>query len=152
MGVMNMRKQLCEPEALACVRGGAEYPCLKGVVRFRQLREGTLIEAEITGLPESETGFFAFHIHEGTDCCGEDFSDSGSHYNPCKTMHPKHAGDLPPLLSANGRAWLQVLTDRFRVRDVIGRTVIIHSDPDDFRTQPSGNAGTKIACGVICRR
>ncbi len=55
-----------------------------------------------------------------------------------------HAGDLPPLLSNNGRAYCQVLTGRFRVSDVIGKTVVIHSGPDDFMTQPSGNAGEKI--------
>ena len=51
-----------------------------------------------------------------------------------------------------GRAYLAVRTDRFRVQEIIGRTVVIHSDPDDFRSQPAGNAGTKIACGVICRQ
>ena len=108
--------------------------------------------AQIDGLPkESETGFFAFHIHEGRDCGGEGFADTGGHFNPGNTEHPRHAGDLPPLLSDNGRAFMQVLTGRFRVDEVIGRTVIIHSHPDDFHTQPSGNAGTKIACGVICR-
>ena len=50
-----------------------------------------------------------------------------------------------------GKAYLKVLTGRFRLEEVIGRTVILHRDPDDFHTQPSGNAGTKIACGVIQR-
>jgi Cu-Zn family superoxide dismutase len=60
-----------------------------------------------------------------------------------------HAGDLPPLLACNGEAYLAVLTGRFRVKDVMGKTVVIHSRPDDFRSQPSGDAGEKIACGVI---
>ena len=60
-----------------------------------------------------------------------------------------HAGDLPPLMMQQGRAHMTVRTDRFRVQDILGRTVVIHSDPDDFRTQPSGMSGTKIACGVI---
>lgn len=64
-------------------------------------------------------------------------------------MHPYHAGDLPPLFSANGNAVLEVLTDRFNIHQIIGKTIIIHRNPDDFTTQPSGNAGEKIACGVI---
>ena len=64
-------------------------------------------------------------------------------------VHPKHAGDLPPLMGCQGNAYLAVKTDRFIVHDIIGKTVVIHSDPDDFHTQPAGNAGKKIACGVI---
>ena len=146
-----MRKCSCTT-AMACVRGDAAHPRLMGTVKFSEHRDGTLLIAEISGLPmDSETGFFAFHIHEGMDCGGEGFADSGGHYNPGHVEHPLHAGDLPPLLSVDGRAYMQVLTGRFRVEDVIGRTVIIHSHPDDFHTQPSGGAGTKIACGVIRR-
>ena len=105
-----------------------------------------MVTANIRGL---EDGFCGFHIHEGGDCGGVDFGDTGGHYNPYWEKHPLHAGDLPPLLFTNGRAYFAVLTDRFRVADVIDRTVVIHSAPDDFRTQPAGNAGKKIACGVI---
>ena len=80
------------------------------------------------------------------------FFDTGSHYDPSGTPHPKHAGDLPPLLLCNGGAFLAVRTDRFRVEDILGRTVVIHSGPDDFKSQPAGNAGKKLACGVIYRR
>ena len=77
------------------------------------------------------------------------FADAKTHYNPKSCPHPYHAGDLPPLFSANGYAYSAVLTDRFTVDEIIGKTVVIHSSPDDFTTQPSGNAGRKIACGVI---
>ena len=137
------------PCAAACVSGGAANPELKGVVRFTQNCGGVLVTAEVTGLPKD--GFYAFHIHEGPCCCGEDFSDSGSHYNPTGERHPNHAGDLPPLLSHKGKAKISVLTGRFRVDQIIGKTVIIHSDPDDFTSQPSGNSGRKLACGIICR-
>lgn len=139
------------PGAVACLRGGAELPELKGTVKFYRRKCGSLVTAEVSGLPRSQTGFFAFHIHEGGDCGGEGFSDTGGHLNPTEAAHPEHQGDLPPLLSSHGSAFLSVWTDRFRVEDVIGRTVIIHGQPDDFHTQPSGNAGTKIACGVIRR-
>lgn len=67
------------------------------------------------------------------------------------SLHPDHAGDLPPLMRSNGNAFSAVVTDRFTPSDIVGRTVVIHSNPDDFSTQPSGNAGKKIACGVIRR-
>ena len=138
------------PDAVAKIRGGVEVPKLSGCIRFYQQKGCVLIVAEIFGLPrENETGFFGFHIHQGESCSGTDFSETGSHYNPVDQVHPKHAGDLPPLMRCRGNAYLAVKTDRFTVHDIIGKTVVIHSDPDDFHTQPAGNAGRKIACGVI---
>lgn len=142
-----MRSSCCKPEAVAQIRGDGG---IRGVVKLIPHMNGTLVAADICGLPDLDTGFFAFHIHEGGDCRGDGFPNTGGHYNPCGEAHPLHAGDLPPLLSCGGEVHMAVLTKRFRVRDVIGKTVVIHSLPDDFRTQPSGNAGSKIACGVIC--
>ena len=140
------------PNALAHIRGGADAACLSGQIRFYQERESVLVVADLSGLPrDSKTGFFALHIHEGGSCSGQAFADTGGHYNPEGTAHPNHAGDLPPLMQCRGCAYLAVRTDRFRVQEIIGRTVVIHSDPDDFRSQPAGNAGTKIACGLICK-
>ncbi len=141
------------PDAVAEIRGGMETPQLNGCVRFYQENGCVLIEARISGLPrESKTGFFGFHIHQGDSCSGTDFSKTGSHYNPIDQAHPKHAGDLPPLLACQGSAYLSVKTDRFSVNEIIGKTIVIHSDPDDFNSQPAGNAGKKIACGVIHKR
>lgn len=134
------------PAAVAYIRGGA-----KGMVRFYQRPDGTLVDVRLRDLPESDTGFFALHIHEGGSCEGEGYPNTGGHYNPGEKEHPSHAGDLPPLLSDHGRAQMQVLTGRFRAEEVIGNTVVIHSGPDDFKSQPAGNAGAKIACGVIRR-
>lgn len=103
--------------------------------------------ADISGLPIS--GFFGFHIHEGGSCSGLQFSDTKAHYDPTNMAHPMHSGDLPPLLSATGRAYMAVLTDRFSIGQIIGKTVVVHSRADDFQSQPAGNAGEKIACGVI---
>lgn len=144
--------QYCQkcPDAVAQIRGGVEAPQLSGCVQFYQENGCVLIVARISALPmESETGFFGFHIHQGETCSGTDFSGTGSHYNLAGRAHPKHAGDLPPLLACQGNAYLSVKTDRFSVEEIIGRTVVIHSDPDDFYTQPAGNAGKKIACSVI---
>lgn len=136
------------PKAVACVSGGRRRPSLTGVVRFDQRCGGVLVSAHIQGLPRD--GFFAFHIHEGGSC-GENFEETGGHYNPSGSLHPDHAGDLPPLLASGGNAKMTFLTGRFRVDEIIGKTLVIHSAPDDFTSQPSGNAGEKIACGVICR-
>lgn len=146
-----MKQKFVRPNAIAVIRGSEAYPHLQGQVRFYQQRNCVLVEANVQGLPANETGFFGFHIHAGGACSGADFADTGSHYNPAETLHPSHAGDLPPLLSCHGNAYLTVATGRFRVGDIIGRTVVVHDGADDFTTQPAGNAGTKIACGVIRR-
>lgn len=137
------------PEALARVAGSEKAPCLYGTVKLYQMGKNILVVADVGGLPSSETGIFGLHIHMGSDCC-DDFENTGSHYNPGDREHPSHAGDLPPLFSCGGKAFLAVLTDRFCMQEILGRTVVIHSDPDDFHSQPAGNAGEKIACGVIC--
>lgn len=142
--------------AAASVAGSASYPSLRGRVTFKQLRNGVLVTAEIQGLPtQSEKcggGVFGFHIHEGKECGGNEkdpFAQAKSHYNPKDCPHPYHAGDLPPLFSCGGYAYMSVFTNRFSLKDIVGRVVIIHSKPDDFTTQPSGNSGAKIACGQI---
>lgn len=139
------------PQASAKIKGGGAAPCISGQVDFYQKRNHVLVEASISGLPSTASGFFGFHIHGGKSCSGADFEGTANHYNPTNTSHPSHAGDLPPLMLCNGGAYFVVATDRFSVKDIIGRTVVIHSMPDDFNSQPSGNAGTKIACGVILR-
>lgn len=142
--------QFCQ-SAVAHIYGGKNNPKLRGQVNFYQLSRSVLIEVNIRGLPESESGFFGFHIHEGESCTGVDFENTKSHYNPKSKPHPAHSGDLPPLMLCNGGAYQSFATDRFRVKDIIGRTVVIHSKPDDFHTQPAGDAGIKIGCGEIKR-
>lgn len=142
-------KQTAYPKAIARIYGGRDYPMIRGTVTFLQRQDGVLVEAEVSGLPRTETGFFAFHIHETGNCSGDGFPNTGAHFNPGRTEHPNHAGDLPPLLGDFGRAYMKVLTGRFRVGEIVGRTVVLHREPDDLHTQPSGNAGMKIACGVI---
>lgn len=137
------------PRAIAKIWGGSDHPQLRGTVKFFPRYDGLILEAEVFGLPRTLPGFFGFHIHQGDNCRGAGFPNTGSHYDPGKNPHPSHAGDLPPLLGNHGMAYMQVFTDRLRVEEIIGRTVIIHSGPDDFSTQPAGNAGEKIACGVI---
>ncbi len=144
-----IKRNLCRPNAVAIVRGGIDAPQLYGEVAFFQHRGCVRVCVNITGLPYSDSGFFGFHIHDGASCNGKGFENTGSHYNPTGKAHPKHSGDLPPLLKCNGGAYMTVMTDRFHIKEIIGKTVVIHSMPDDFTTQPAGNAGTKIGCGVI---
>lgn len=141
------------PVAQAEIAGGKDYPQIGGYVNFYPTPYGgVIVEAEVFGLPDMSStdasAFYAFHVHEYGDC-SDDFSKTGGHYNPENMPHPKHAGDMPPLLSNQGYAWLTFYDRRFELADVIGKSVIIHQNPDDFTTQPSGNAGEKIACGVI---
>ena len=143
-----MYQILGRPYAVACISGETGSKTT-GIVRFYRRQGDTLVIAQLRGLPESQSGFYGFHIHEGMDCAGLGFSETGGHFDPCDTTHPMHAGDLPPLLGCHGRAFLAVETDRFCPEEVVGRTVVIHSRPDDFHTQPAGDSGSKIACGVI---
>jgi len=147
-----MRNCSAGPDAVAYMQGGEEAPRLSGSIQFYQKCGSVLVVANVAGLPQnSNTGFFPLHIHGGGSCSGEGFPHTGGHYNPAGAPHPGHAGDLPPLLLCRGRAYLAVRTDRFSVQDIIGRSVVIHSGSDDFKSQPAGGSGTKIACGIIRR-
>lgn len=143
---------LCKkPQAYAEIKGSKDFQDISGMVKFYQTANGALVHAVITGLPKGNS-FHGFHIHEGEKCSGnsdDPFADAKSHYNPNNVEHPNHAGDLPPLMNNNGFALSIFITDRFTVKDVIGKTMIIHEKADDFTTQPSGNSGKKIACGKI---
>ena len=146
-----------KPLAQAVLKGGEEASGLYGKVNFYPAFEGVLICAEIFDLPKGEGNCpgktFGFHIHEGKSCSGtkdDPFSSAGMHYNLGNCPHPAHAGDMPPLMTdGGGYAWMAFYTKRITMSEVIGRTVVIHSNPDDFHSQPSGNSGKKIACGVI---
>ena len=148
-------------KAYAVVRGGAEYPNIVGLVTFSPWENGTMVDVEVKGLPPytpalqggQPVGPFGFHIHDHSECepmsGTEPFSMAGGHYNPNNQPHGNHAGDFPVLFSNGGNTRMSFYTDRFRPEDVIGRTVMIHLNPDDYRTQPAGNSGPRIACGVI---
>ena len=142
-----------KPQAMAWIQGNKEHSKLSGLAKFYATKyAGVLVEAEIFGLPDEDkplsTNFYAFHIHEFGNC-SNGFMNTGEHYNPMKEAHPRHAGDLVPLMGNNGYAWLSFYDTRFKIWEIIGKSVIIHSQPDDFTSQPSGNAGEKIGCGVI---
>jgi superoxide dismutase, Cu-Zn family len=140
--------------AIAVMAGSAAYPQIRGTVHFRQTLGGVIVSANITGLPKTATGFHGFHLHAGrcggTPTPSDPFPNADGHFNPGNMPHPRHAGDFPSLLATNrGSAQLTFITDRFTVFTTLGHAVIIHLDPDDFMTQPSGNSGPMIACGMV---
>lgn len=144
------------PESYAIINGSREYSAIRGIVRFYSIWEGTLVVADVHGLPHEQGKckgrIFGFHIHEGDRCLGtaaDPFAQTKGHYNPNSCNHPEHAGDMPPLFGNDGYALEIFYTDRFYPETIVGRTVVIHDMPDDFKTQPAGDSGMKIACGEI---
>ena len=137
--------------AAAYITGTKDNPSLKGLIQLIPWNTGSIVKLEITGLTSTQkNNFFGFHIHENGVCEKfENFESAGGHFNPNKDLHPNHIGDLPMIYSNNGYAFMVYYTDRFTPKDVIGKTIIIHDMPDDLKTQPSGNSGKRIACGVI---
>lgn len=146
------------PEAYAIIRGSSDFPDIWGVMYLYPCWGGTLVLTEVQALPQDTDPcgihIHGFHIHEGKSCSSSDdqeaFSNTGQHWNPDNCPHPAHAGDLPPLFGSCGYALSIFYTRQFVPDEVIGRTVVIHMMPDDFKTQPSGDSGEKIACGEIC--
>jgi Cu-Zn family superoxide dismutase len=128
-----------------------------GTVSFVQMGDKVVVTARVSGL---SPGAHGFHIHEKGDCSSGDGMSAGGHFNPLGKAHGNpsapehHAGDMPMLVAdSNGEAALTAELDVIVVgggaADVIGRSVIVHKDPDDFKTQPTGNSGARVACGVI---
>lgn len=130
-----------------------------GTINFVQTADRVRVSGSVSGLkPDSEVGF---HIHEAGDCSSGDGMSTGGHWNPDSTPHgpqaaPHHAGDMPSLVAdASGNAKASFSLDGVTVapgpKSVVGRGLIVHKDPDDFKTQPTGNAGARVACGIIQR-
>jgi len=142
------------PAAFAVINGRGKYSDVYARVNFYQKNDRVIVATWAEGLPVTEcgSGVFGFHIHSGVSCTGNEediYADALTHYNPKGCLHPYHAGDMPPLFGENGEAFSAFMTKRFTIDEIIGKTIIIHSSPDDFTTQPSGNSGEKIACGII---
>jgi Cu-Zn family superoxide dismutase len=128
-----------------------------GKVTFTQVGDKVRVEAILSGLkPNADHGF---HVHDKGDCSSGDGMSTGGHFNPLGKPHghegmERHAGDLPAIRSdAAGNAKVSVMMDVISVSpgptSVIGHGMIVHRDPDDYKTQPTGNAGPRIACAVI---
>ncbi len=141
--------------ALQSTKGSKTF----GEATFEEVGDGKVrVIVFAQGLrPGQEHGF---HIHEAGDCSSGDGMSAKGHFNPTSKPHghpssaERHAGDLPSLKAdKGGRAKLDATVDGITLRpgptSIVGRGVIIHADPDDYKTQPTGNAGARLACGVI---
>jgi len=128
----------------------------RGTVTFEAVSGGVRITAQLEGLPAGDHGF---HIHELGDCSAADGTSAGGHYNPAGAPHagpdgsPRHVGDLGNVTADTQGTATYDRTDRLVRLDgpdgVVGRGVIVHAGADDLATQPTGNAGARLACGVI---
>lgn len=134
-------------------RSGAS---VSGSVRFTEVGGKLRVEARVAGLTPGEHGF---HVHEVGDCSAADATSAKGHFNPAGKQHghhggsERHGGDMPNLLAdasgnADFRADVSGLTLNGQT-SVVGRSVVIHADPDDYKSQPAGNSGKRVACGVI---
>lgn len=129
---------------------------VKGEVVFKKVSEGIQIVADISGL---KTGLHGFHIHEFGDCGGEGGAATGGHFNPFHAKHGspddkiRHVGDLGNVeADKEGNAHYERIDKMISFKgetSILGRSIVVHSDPDDFVTQPTGNAGVKLGCGII---
>jgi Cu-Zn family superoxide dismutase len=129
----------------------------RGTVTFTQAGDRVKVVANLSGLAPGPHGF---HVHENGDCSAPDATSAGGHFNPLGKPHghyespERHAGDLPAIAAdASGNATLSVTLDTISVgggeANVVGRSVVVHRDPDDYKTQPTGNSGPRVACGVV---
>lgn len=148
-------------KAVAHIVGGPLAPNFRGIVVFTEVNGGTKVSVEVNGLPKfkaasegnPQIGPHGFHIHENGNCTvgvpSDPFMSAGGHWNPTNQPHGNHAGDFPVLFSNNGYARMVFFTNKFTVPQIIGKSVIIHQGPDDYKTQPAGGSGKRLACGVI---
>ncbi len=130
---------------------------VQGAITFSDVRGIVSVSGTVTGLKPNSA--HAFHVHENGDCSAPDFSTAGSHFNPTKSPHGAHGsglhhlGDMPPLMAdATGTANVSFNSQTLTLRgpnSIIGKSVIVHRDPDDVNAQPVGNAGPRLACGII---
>jgi Cu-Zn family superoxide dismutase len=132
---------------------------VSGTVTFTEVADGVQVHAEITGLTPGNHGF---HIHEFGDCTATDGSSAGAHFNPTNQPHAgpdadaRHVGDMGNIeADASGTAKLDYLDHSISLADddrsIIGRSVVVHAKADDLKSQPAGDSGARIACGVIGR-
>lgn len=137
--------------------GPTQGSSVSGSVMFHQHGDQVMMHAHIVGLtPNSVHGF---HIHDKGDCSSPDGSSAGGHFNPSGKHHgaqdaEHHAGDMPNLQAdAQGEADVKLFLHDVQLspgpNSIVGRSLIVHANPDDYTTQPAGNSGPRLACGVI---
>lgn len=144
------------PTVATAILSPASGSSVRGTVKFIQEKDGIRVEAEITGLSPGKHGF---HIHEKGDCSAPDASSAGGHFNPTGMPHAgpmdhqRHVGDFGNLeADESGKAKYSRSFSDLKITgetSILGKAVIVHAKADDLKTQPSGDAGGRVACGVI---
>jgi Cu-Zn family superoxide dismutase len=161
-GAQTMNSNMQMPAAKSTVTKAVcvVYPTLgntvTGTIIFTKVNDGVKVVADLQGLSVGKHGI---HIHECGDCSAADGSSAGGHFNPMAKSHGapmdamRHEGDMGNIeADATGKAHLEYVDKSITLEgmtSIIGRSVIVHKDEDDLKTQPTGNAGARVACGVI---
>ena len=134
-----------------------------GQARFVEAAGGVRLKVDVTGLPAGSHGI---HLHAVGTCTAPDFASAGGHWNPMGRVHGSdaaggaHLGDLPNIvIDASGKGHLDTLvkgatfeSGALALLDSDGTALVVHAGPDDYRTEPSGNSGARLACGVVAAR
>jgi Cu-Zn family superoxide dismutase len=134
---------------------------VSGTATFAEKEGKVTFVAKVSGL---QPGIHAIHIHEKSDCAASDGSSAGGHWNPTFKKHGKwgegeyHKGDIGNFTAdAKGNGTITFITDEWSIggedptKDILGKSIIIHQGTDDFITQPTGNAGARVACSAIIK-
>jgi Cu-Zn family superoxide dismutase len=143
-------------KAIAVIHGTGDNK-IAGTVNFTEVADGVRVHVEITGLTPGKHGF---HVHEFGDCSAADLASAGGHFNPTAKHHggpddvDRHVGDMGNIeTDSSGATKLDYVDHNISLtkeqNSVIGRSVVIHAKPDDLKSQPAGDSGPRIACGVI---
>lgn len=149
------------PSATATLQGAPEDADFSGTVTFYQDGDGVRVVAELAGVDQG--GKHGFHVHETGECShgadGKHFTSAGGHFNPtsaehaCPPSEPRHAGDLGNIeVGANGAGRMEMTTTGISLsgpNSIVGKAVLLHAGEDDCKTQPTGNSGDRLACGVV---
>ena len=155
---MNMPMSSSESKAhkAVCVLNPTQGNTVSGTIIFTKTEGGVKIVADMQGLSKGKHGI---HIHESGDCTAPDGASAGGHFNPMAKSHGapmdamRHAGDMGNIeADDSGKAHLEYIDNTISLDgegSIIGRSVIVHKNEDDLKTQPTGNAGPRVACGVI---
>jgi Cu-Zn family superoxide dismutase len=153
---INLLAQSQSVQRAICTLSPTQGSTVSGTVTFAKVAEGVRVVADVQGLTKGKHGF---HIHEFGDCSSPDGNSAGSHFNPHSKNHGspdadnRHAGDMGNIeVDANGKGHLEYLDKSIELEgsgSIIGKSVIVHANEDDLKTQPTGNAGGRLACGVI---
>lgn len=148
------------PSTATATLQGAPGDDISGTVTFHATDDGVHLVAEVQGVDGA--GKHGFHVHENGQCDHEGekhFTSAGGHFNPtgaehaCPPTEPRHAGDLGNIeVGANGSARMELAVTGLSLsgpNSLIGKAIILHANEDDCKTQPTGNAGDRLACGVV---